>query len=1620
MANGLIDLPGVVVEDDAGQFLPALSENPMYAVSPEVAQQRAEKYSFAMSDDPENPGVDTLRGAILNGQEGIERQRAATRKAIRNQGVRQQMVREFIANTPKMTPADLDLIQSLSDEAVENPNTVLEKELAEKLAQRIAVQSTSFSGSQEDHQVMDAFTNIHARKEIGLKQVEDLEAEWKNTGWGTGILTYAEQLIPFKSWYNIQNAVKAAPQTSFLPGNNLQEQISYLQSLPPDQFESQLKTALADIKSRNMVDAINFARAVTAYTTTDQFLDNSLGIADLSVLAPGIGLVPYRTTARFASTLKEVAKASGNRTTTVPEILEAAGHTGEAAQELAWRKVQERAAMTHSPNSVEALKGEVPSIADPSKILTGTGNSLSREQNQYLQNFLENQGAKLIQETVLDPVEVTRISPGSAAWDVMMEEANRLRKMQYHTLNEAVLDVVPINGGLGNTNHLGIRFGTHPLDEAVAESKNLPGTSDLIATRMGEPGTAQLFGSEDAADLVAKELYGFKNYTIGKQGDGYYIQVTKAVNELSPTVLTQLQQETANATPRGVANTMLGWIRSPADTLPPDLYKEMVGATYGGSKMNILFRSIQEASFNALPKFRSDSRKNFLDFVDYQRSVIPKGETVPGKFSKTQGDFEQEWTARFGKTPTFDESKAYWTYVQLNDIDWTLRNLTMYRAKAMTGHEMFSLPIAGIKPKPGVDPHVIEGVLVDKLPWDSKDSFKIVVWDEKTDQIRRGYSKYMPAGERDALGKLKPHPEGKLTRGDIEDLGKNYKIIQLSRYGKQAIKDLPLGTDTPERILGKGAIDFVLVKKSTSKPLEFAQIPYKPGGHIEYKQGYFVRQPHIVQAGTKLTPEYQYYGDKTIWHFETETQAKKFTERAEKARQMRLAGDAGLETYLAKNLGMSVKSFEELFTKHLDEAIPIGYTKSGSTMKETYALQQKYANFKDINDNAFDTYKGNVNLQYASERGQQINTIRQLGTETDPIFKYEPAKLLDPMATMSRAANNMMKGRYLEDLKATAAQRFIAEFGDLLGLDRQQIGRDTYKHLLDPKWIATTDRDRLAAAKNYRRATIEFLGMKNETQRDTIFTKQKLLDSIYEKFGDKAYTIVEPYLMHRLTDPVQFMRAAAFHTKLGLFNISQFFLQANTMAWIIALDGPVAGGKAFSQMMSARWARFTDQPGVLNALAKQAGMRSDHFKESVEAYRRTGMDVVGGEIAYLDDFLEQNTVRGATGKFLDWGRRFFDEGERIVRETAWHAAYNRWRTANPTARLNDEAIKDIVARADTLTVNMTRSANAMWQKGAISIPTQFFSYQVRMMEQMLGKRLTGYEKMRAFGTMSALYGVPVATGMATALYPWHEDIRQKLLERGIDTDANMITKVLNDGMISPMLEFITDEKWNYGERYGPGGVSFMKDMLDSKSARELIAGVSGKTVYDTIQFLEPFGTAIMNTMRDDDTYYPLSMRDFYTPAIDAVSGASGLRKIWNAVAEGKYITKNGTVVADVDGAKGTFMWLTSMSPQSVSDAYRMIESGKELKKYQDEEKKDAIKYYRLGYAEKDPDKQLEYFKKAKVHIVRGMFQPDQVANVISESFKGHETLVDSVAAKFARQSPERLQAWINKQKNRNQ
>jgi len=577
-------IPGIIIDEDPESLIPPAVEGLMPSVTADVAQHRAEKYVWGMNGKPDTPDVDSMRTSIMNGGESIERQRAAHRRTVDNQIIRQGIVRDMVrnANGAPLSNEQFKAVMNLSDTAVENPDTVLEREYADRLLTEVASSSKHWENAvfklpEETHTLGDAMVDMVTRKEGHQKIVEDMEARYQKMGPMEAALDTLEQWVPFKSWWNTQSVTPNSAD-AFLSGKNWKQQYEHIAMLRPDESIRVFKETMETIAKSNVNDAIAFGRGMLAYSSTDETIGNIMNsYLSLAELVPGVGMFGGVTKGALtgsakalkgtANTLGAVVKAAGNRTTSVPEVLEAAGRTTEAAQVQAWKKIEELVRPTHDPNSFESLKGEVASIVDPSKIFTGASTNLSREETQHLVTTMMNRAQKLVEGTLYDPVAVRRLEPGTPAYEAAIREADLLRKTEYANLNDAVLDVAPIHNRVINADYLAVRFGTHPGDQ-LAMKEPVKGMEN-ISIKVGDIGKPQLFGSEEAARLVADEMYGLKSFTIGQQGDGYYIQVIKPVPETSPSVRAALAAETKNAqTPSGFINTFFGYFRSGLDKAP--------------------------------------------------------------------------------------------------------------------------------------------------------------------------------------------------------------------------------------------------------------------------------------------------------------------------------------------------------------------------------------------------------------------------------------------------------------------------------------------------------------------------------------------------------------------------------------------------------------------------------------------------------------------------------------------------------------------------------------------------------------------------------------------------------------------------------------------------------------------------------------------------------------------------------------------------------------------------------------------------------------------------------------------------------------------------------------------
>jgi len=1605
----------------------------------ETVKQRASKYDVAMG--PYSPGVDQLSTNIQTGADEGDRMRLAQKKGMEMRALQMRMLDQFVREKgAPATTEDMEFALSLTQEQLQNPNTIFETEYAKKAisnatmgGENPTLQRALAESPEEAHTQLDQAEGAVAFKEGIQKILEGLEAQQQDQSWAGWAFDYAETWMPMASWSNTLNAVEGAPReegvdrlAGLLPGTNKQRQYDYLRFLPLDQGLAEAQLAADKMAGDNLEDAITFFRGMLDYTSAASFIDNTIGVVDLTAVggaavkvgkgvaaaksishktkaageveakvAEGLDATAATPAQQSAKALTDTLKPLLKRNSDPVEVLAAAGHTEEAATLGAVDKLKQLIGIglrdTDRPGAMESFRTAIPSIFNTDSWMALGAKTFSMEAQRRIVNTVIQTTPALL-KSLTSGLRIDRLNDSEKMLAALVTQAKDTVKLQYPNLVDTIMDVRPSYNEVTNTRAMGIQFG----DENAA-----------------------LFKYSQTADKAAIER-GFSGYRIKQQGAGYYIEVIKPVNETDP-IIRNLLIETGEETPRSLATSFIGMLRSPEDLVSKIANEDRKSAVYGTGELTTLVKE-SAARIGSLPK---KGRRNLATFIENDRvheTTYTVGNKTPqkqvGRFATTLSEFEGRWYDTFGSYPSEAEAVAYLEYVRLSDLDWAFRNFRVYRDKARVGTEIFDFTYTATSPqgaKTAVQMANIEGRTVKEIPWGETQDAGILI-------LKEGDPKFVRKNDSPAS-----------LKAEVEDLlSKGYRIHQIAPFGEKALKRTELIQD----LAGEDKIHFVLTDKYAAKPLPISQLPNSPGGHILYPDGFYVAQPSVTRIANKegVLREHRYDGDTNVMQFTSEAKAKKFANVYDTVRVMIKQGvdDSTIDKYILTNLDKDPTKVKALFRDtldtggavikkaqlRLDEKIDVRF--AGERLGDKLDLKSSYSNFIDSRDDAYNMYS-DANLEYTGTRNSPIETIEEAGTEANPIFNTRPAKMVDAFTTMNRAMQGMVEARFLDDIKLKEVEKFAKEFGHLLKTSPEELARNPLRSVMNPQFKEGLAGPEYAAAQNSLMALRQFLGQETMFSKNLRWVKQKVLNSVYNRFGDKAVDIVEPLMMYTTKDPAKYARGLAFHIKLGLFNPVQLFLQAQTFTHMAGIAGPVIAAKSGPASLFMRGLRFTDEDAIISKFAQNAkayGWKEEDFKEAYNLMRESGIDRVAGEVAMRDDVMDPELIQTTTGKFANWSTFFFNEGERFTRIAAYNAAYLEWRGANPLAKVSMKVKREILNRADLMAGNMTRASNASWQRGFASIPTQFFAYQARIGEQLLGKRLTGLEKARVLGMYSMMYGVPVAASAGTIGWPWAETLRSQLIERGIDYDDNVISRTIVDGLVSTIIQASTGTKYNVGERYGPNGLQTFRDFLSGeKSGAEILLGVSGSTAGDMITAAWPVLNDVADVFRDTNDNLPLLLEDM-VDFTKSISSANNVLKTIYGLNFGKYITKNEIYMTDVTPGQSVFMGLAGLTPQEVPDAFAKASILKEMDKAKQEASKEAIKYIRRGLRADSDEDRKKNFTRAKLYIQGAGMNIKESAATFAAATKNYTSFVNSANQRFGNSTPERMEQYIEAQKQK--
>ncbi len=342
-----------------------------------------------------------------------------------------------------------------------------------------------------------------------------------------------------------------------------------------------------------------------------------------------------------------------------------------------------------------------------------------------------------------------------------------------------------------------------------------------------------------------------------------------------------------------------------------------------------------------------------------------------------------------------------------------------------------------------------------------------------------------------------------------------------------------------------------------------------------------------------------------------------------------------------------------------------------------------------------------------------------------------------------------------------------------------------------------------------------------------------LMRGIAETIGPKGYKGTSKWVMKMGTkDPVASLRSLTFHQYLGFFNPAQLLVQGFGAATAVAAY-PLKAAKLLPKNLALRavwWDRAN--PGVITKIAETAGMKPGELTDIVKEIERVGLfDSLKTTADYNASVNGISMTSDAMGRMANASLVFLREGEMTARGYGYLLARDLFLSSKPKNYKLTNADVDKVAK-DSLkfTMNLNRANRAWWQKGILSIPTQFWQVSAKFTESMVGgsfglgvrvwtpaekgKILLGYLAM--FGAGGIPFGESMVADAMNAYKQSTDDPRAMGNERinpfnnlppELRVDDGTFARFIKGGLVQVMANWLTGGDPNLTSRVSiPAGV----------------------------------------------------------------------------------------------------------------------------------------------------------------------------------------------------------------------
>jgi hypothetical protein len=677
-------------------------------------------------------------------------------------------------------------------------------------------------------------------------------------------------------------------------------------------------------------------------------------------------------------------------------------------------------------------------------------------------------------------------------------------------------------------------------------------------------------------------------------------------------------------------------------------------------------------------------------------------------------------------------------------------------------------------------------------------------------------------------------------------------------------------------------------------------------------------------------------------------------------------------------------------------------------------------------------------VAYTQERdAERLFTV--LSGEEGPLYKIADVEKVDPISTMNRALNRISKSNYLDDYKITAVEHWLQDAVKYLDLKNpNEIAYAPWKYFHNPEWLpAVKGSKEYNALMSSRAAIMDLIGKPSVVDTWLDGVTNSIIDGIYKRGGEDA-AMYSTKLLSNTTNPFTFARGVVFHAKLGMYNVAQFLAQSMTYTNIWGIAGPKYAAPSTYGAQLHFWSTLNGRKPILDHLDKMASKlqipgaanwKPGQLKESIIEGEKTGFFNVQNYA--LDNPFSNKMVSTVFGDILDSGTIFFRGGERNSKTAAWHTAYLEWREANPFKKIDNAERAVILERADLLNNSMTKASNSRMHTGVMSVPAQFYTYQLRATELLTGKRLTGVERARLVGVQMAAYGIPVGMGVsgipfADVEYPFIGGLRSYMAEQGYTPGQKFLETIAMEGIPSYLVTMGLGKTYNVGDRLGAKGLDTINSILRGDDIMwKVIGGAAGGTLKSTLTSMDGFW-AWAASMMGKGEHFPITGKDSLA-VLKEISTVNAADTLYTTLTAGKQMNKRGDFIAEADVTDGFVKFFTGMQPQTTSDVFRMRNALKGQDEKWDRGIAWAQREIRDGMRAQEQGNQTQadmYFKRARVILDNYGVPERKATQAYTRGVRNEQSLVDRLTYDFyIREVPKgkeqtREDAWRKIQMNK--